>query len=232
MKFEVYCDETHADLVTPKPKNSQAPLVGSLWLPADLREEVKSRIVGLREQHRVHGEMKWRKVSPSKVDFYIDLVDLFVSFGPELRFRCLAVERKAMNVRLRNSEAQLGIYMYYYLALQHWILDQNEYAVFCDLKTNRDRTRLASFRRVLNDANHTSAIANVQFLPSSEVVLLQLCDVLLGAVSARIIGRKDLGEAKESVIVHLEQRLDQSRLQTTATSEKEFDVMALELTGW
>ncbi len=87
MKFEVYCDETLPDLFTSQHPQARYLMIGSLWLPADLRETVKARIAELRERHGVYGEMKWRKVSPSKLGFYTDLVDLFMSFGLDLRFR-------------------------------------------------------------------------------------------------------------------------------------------------
>lgn len=231
MKFEVYCDETLPDLFTSGHPDARFLMIGSLWLPADLREVVKARIAGLRQQHGVHGEMKWRKVSPSKVGFYTDLIDLFMSFGLDLRFRCIAVEHKAMNLGLHNGDAELGFYKFYYQVLHHWILDQNEYTVFCDLKRNRDRTRLATLKRVLNNANRTSSIRDVQSLPSPEVVLLQLCDVLLGAASARMNERKDLGAAKESVIAHLERRLNRTRLRPTHKSEEKFNIFRISLEG-
>ena len=112
MKFEVYCDETLPDLFTSDHPSAEFLMIGSLWLPADLREEVKDRIAVLRQQHGVHGEMKWRKVSPSKVGFYTDLIDLFMSFGLDLRFRCIAVEHQAMNIELHNGDAELGFYKF------------------------------------------------------------------------------------------------------------------------
>ena len=231
VKFEVYCDETQPDLFTSAHPDAQFLMIGSLWLPAELREVVKAKIAGLRHQHGVHGEMKWRKVSPSKVDFYTDLIDLFMSFGLDLGFRCIAVEHTAMNLGLHNGDAELGFYKFYYQVLHHWILDRNEYTVFCDLKRNRDRTRLATLERVLNNANRTSIVRDVQSLPSPEVVLLQLCDVLLGAASARMNERKDLGAAKESVIAHLERRLNLTRLRPTHRSEGKFNIFRIGLGG-
>lgn len=231
MRFEVYCDETLPDLFTSAHPDARFLLIGSLWLPADLREVVKARITGLRQQHGVHGELKWRKVSPSKVAFYSDLIDLFMSFELNLRFRCIAVAHQEINLGFHNGDAELGFYKFYYQVLHHWILVQNEYTVFCDLKRNRDRTRLATLERVLNNANPTSIIRNVQSLPSSEVVLLQLCDVLLGAVSARINERTDLGAAKESVIAHLEQRLNRRRLGPTLKSEEKVNIFKIRLGG-
>jgi len=230
MKFEVYCDETLPDLFTSQHPQARYLMIGSLWLPADLRETAKDRIAELRQRHGVHGEMKWRKVSPSKLQFYTDLIDLFMSFGLDLRFRCIAVDREAMNLDLHDGDAELGFYKFYYQVLHHWILDLNEYTIFCDLKHNRDRTRLATLRRVLNNANRTSIIRDVQSLPSPEVVLLQLCDVLLGAASARINALSDLGLAKKSVIAHLESRLGR-RLGPTHKAEEKFNIFRIRLGG-
>ena len=231
MKFEVYCDETLPDVLTSAHPSGRYLMIGSLWLPADLREEAKARIAELRQRHGVHGEMKWRKISPSKLDFYTALIDLFMSFGLDLRFRCIAVEHQAMNLGLHNGDAELGFYKFYYQVLHHWILDQNEYTVFCDLKQNRDRTRLQTLQRVLNYSNRTSIIRDVQSLPSSEVVLLQLSDVLLGAASARLNAREDLGAAKEAVIAHLERRLNRAKLGPTHKSEEKFNIFHIRLGG-
>lgn len=230
MKFEVYCDETLPDLFTSAHPQARYLMIGSLWLPANLRETVKARIADLRDRHGVHGEMKWRKVSPSKLAFYTELVDLFMSFGLDLRFRCIAVDRQSMDLGHHNGDAELGFYKFYYQVLHHWILDLNEYTIFCDLKRNRDRTRLATLRRVLNNANRSSRILDVQSLPSPEVVLLQLCDVLLGAASARMNARDDLGPAKESLIAHLESRLGR-RLGPTHKSEEKFNIFRIQLRG-
>lgn len=41
MKFEVYCDEALPDLFTSKKPRGQYMMIGALWLPADLREELR-----------------------------------------------------------------------------------------------------------------------------------------------------------------------------------------------
>lgn len=227
MNFEVYCDETLPDLFTSRHPRAQYLMIGSLWLPADIREDIKHRINDLRQRHNVYGEIKWRKISPSKQGFYIDLVDLFMSFGLDLRFRCIAVDRGDMN----NGDAELGFYKFYYQVLHHWILDNNEYRIFCDLKRNRDRDRLATLKRVLGHTNRTSVILDVQSLPSSEVALLQLCDVLLGAASSRMNDRQNMGTAKAAVVEHLERRLNRPCLRPTSRAENKFNIFRIRLGG-
>lgn len=232
MKFEVYCDETQPDLFTSKNPAARYLMIGSLWLPSDLREDAKEKVSRLRERHGVWGEAKWTKVSPAKKDFYLEMVDLFMSYGMDMRFRCIAVDRTQVNMALHNNDGELGFYKFYYQLLHHWILDFNEYNIFCDLKTNRDRSRLKVLKRCLEYANRSAAISSVQSLPSPEVALLQLCDVLLGAASSRLNQTLRDGSAKSSLVSMLETRLDlRGPLSPTGAGEKKFNIFKINLGG-
>lgn len=231
MKFEVYCDETLPDLFTSRQPGARNLMIGSLWLPEELHETAKQKIAELRAKYEIHGELKWRKISPASEAFYLDLIELFMSFGSEMRFRCIAVDRTEVNLGRLNGDAELGFYKFYYQAIHHWLLDNNEYRIFCDLKLNRDRTRLSTLKTVLSHANRTSDIVSVQSLPSSEVVFLQLCDVLLGAASSRINERPLAGTAKKAVVEHLERVLNVKRLAPTPRGENKFNVFKIRLQG-
>lgn len=231
MKFEVYCDETLPDLFTSRKPAGRFLMIGCLWLSADLRAEAKNRISELRSKHKIYGEIKWRKISPSSQAFYIDLIDLFMSFGLEMRFRCIAVDRSEVNLVRFNGDAELGFYKFNYQALHHWINDNNDYRIYCDLKPNRDRSRLSTLRTVLGYANQTSRINAIQSIPSREVVLLQLCDVLLGSVSARMNENLILGAGKRAVVEHLERRLNRDRMGPTSAIERKFNVFRIQLKG-
>jgi len=231
MKFSVYCDETLPDLLTSQHPGAGYLMIGTLWLPDELRETAKEKIADLRAKHAIHGEIKWRKISPASEAFYLALIELFMSFGSEMRFRCIAVDRNEVNLGMLNGDAELGFYKFYYQAIHHWILDNNEYRVFCDLKLNRDRTRLSTLKTVLGHANRTSKIVSVQSLPSSEVVFLQICDVLLGAASSRINEKALEGAAKKAVVEHLERLLNVERLAPTPRGENKFNIFKIRLQG-
>jgi hypothetical protein len=231
MQFEVYCDEAHPDLFTSANPQAQYLMIGSLWLPADLRDEIKTKIKALRGKHNAWGEIKWTKVSPSKLEFYLDLIDLFVGYGTMLRFRCIAVDQESVNMRLHNSDHELGFYKFYYQVLHHWIYDFNTYRIFCDQKSNREPQRFTELRKVLDNANLSADVERVQALPSKEVTLIQLADLLLGAASSRM--NKTLGEgtAKETVVKALEQRLSIPSLRPTYQSEPKFNIFKINLGG-
>ncbi len=231
MKFEVYCDEAFPDLFTSQHPRGRYLMIGSLWLPTGIREEAKARIRALRTRHAVWGEMKWTKISPSKQAFYEELIDVFMSFGMDMRFRCIAVDHEQVNLALHDKDGELGFYKFYYQLLHHWILDFNEYRIFCDLKTNRDRKRLCDLKRCLRYSNLSATIRDIQSLPSPEVALLQLCDVLLGAASSRLNRTLGVGTAKESVVNKLEERLNRRQIAPTARTEEKFNVFQIRLGG-
>jgi hypothetical protein len=59
MEFEVYCDESRPELFTTHSFNqTNFLMIGSLWLPQQLRHDIKRRIKILREKHSVWGKIK------------------------------------------------------------------------------------------------------------------------------------------------------------------------------
>jgi hypothetical protein len=228
MDFEVYCDESHQDLMAQK-KTNQYIMIGSLWLDASIRNSIKCKIVELRKKYNVWGEIKWSKISPSKKDFYLELIGLFISYNEKLRFRCIAIESSKVNLGWHNHDKELGFYKFYYQLLHHWIKDLNTYTIFCDAKTNREPTRLKVLSECISASNLTAKIKFVQALPSHEVVLLQLTDLLLGAASARL-NCSTKSTAKLEVIASLEHGLGH-QLASTFLSEDKFNIFKIQLEG-
>ena len=230
MRFEVYCDEANPDVMTSAHPNARHLMIGSLWVPSELRSEIKSRIADLRDRNNAWGEIKWNKVSPNRVSFYIELVDLFISYGDNLRFRCIAVDHTQLNLELHDNDGELGFYKFYYQLLHHWVFDFNEYRIFCDAKSNRDLERLPTLKECLARANLSANIQSIQSLPSNEVVLIQLCDLLLGAASSRINRTLREGSAKAAVVDRLESALGR-QIAPTFRSEDKFNVFKIRLQG-
>jgi hypothetical protein len=230
MEFEVYCDEAHPDVFTSAHPRAKFLMIGSLWLPSKIRNDIKQKIHRLRQDHQTWGEIKWSKVSPNRQDFYLALIDLFLSYSKELRFRCIAVDRLQVNLQLHHNDGELGFYKFYYQLLHHWILDFNEYSIFCDIKSNRDPKRLPVLHRCLARANLSSQITQIQSLPSREVVLIQMCDLLLGAASSRLNKTLNDRTAKSAVVHHLEEGLGK-HLSPTPKAEEKFNVFHIQLHG-
>lgn len=220
MRFEVYCDESRQEnFVRREDGTAKQVLIGGIWIEAVRRQEYKDAIRELRDRHRVGAEFKWNRVSPSRGEFYRGLVDLF--FESEMRFRCIVLPANELDaVTFAQADDELMFYKFYYQLIHHWILDFNDYRVFVDIRTNRVHDRLRTLERCLANANLTSTIS-VQALPSEDLDILQLADVLIGAVGYR--SHLGTSRAKLGVVEAVEAQIGH-RIAATTRGEEKFNI--------
>ncbi|MFC4994241.1 DUF3800 domain-containing protein [Rubritalea tangerina] len=231
MKFDIYCDECFPDLLTSGNPQAQYVIIGSLWLPSEKRAVYKTAIHTLRDQHKVGGEIKSRKVSPSKLDFYKELIDFYVDQGTDLRFRAIAIDHSKVDIAGRNqNSAELSFYKFYYQMLHHWLGANNSYSIFCDYQTNQHPDRLTELKKILGNANPLAEFPVVQWVRSKESVLTQLSDVLTGLTSAKLNATTTVGSAKHELLTHFESRLERTIGPTGVTAQK-FNLFQINLDG-
>jgi len=227
MKFDIYCDECFPDLLTSKNPKAQFVIIGGLWIHREHRDSLKEQIHALRDQHKIGGEIKSRKVSPSRIAFYRELIDLYFNKGLDVRFRAIAIDHELIDLsRFHGGSAELSFYKFYYQLLHHWLLPNADYQIFCDYQTNQNPARLHELRQVLENANPLTTFSSVQWVRSKESVLTQLSDVLTGLVSARLNGTPQEGSAKTKLLNYLESKLGR-RIGATSISEKKLNIFAI-----
>lgn len=231
MKFEVYCDESNPEVLAAENTDKRFLLIGSVWLRTDDRAKFKDGIHRLRRQHRIGGEFKWSRISKSRQQFYVDLVEFFFDQADRLRFRCIAVDREKVNLtRFHENDQELGFYKFYYQLLHHWILDFNEYAFFLDTKKNRRPDRLRVLQRCLDSSNLSSLVSNVQGIDSRHSLLIQLADVLTGCVARQFNKSSRGSQPKDAVVKAVEDRIGH-RIGATSRAEAKFNVFQINLSG-
>ncbi|WP_293955607.1 MULTISPECIES: DUF3800 domain-containing protein [unclassified Sphingobacterium] len=230
MKFEIYCDESGLEALSNKQAHDYTG-IGGIWIPADQRAALKEGIGAIKAKYNILGELKWQKVSPSYIDLYKEIVDFFFNAG-YIRFRVIEIEaEKVDHIRFNSADAELGFYKFYYQLLQHWIFDFNEYVVFADLKQDRNKGRLKELEKVLDNANLTSDIKQVQGLPSHESLGIQLADILTGMVTAKFNKEYKPDSAKAQLIQYLEEKYLSREIAPTAKWEEKFNVFKINLQG-
>lgn len=231
MDIEIYCDESGLEALSNKSEHSFMA-IGGLWLPADYRQELKKSLNIIKREFGITGEFKWQKVSRSKIDFYKNVLDYFFS-TENLRFRVILVEVSQVNNNLFNdNDNELGFYKFYYQLLHHWILSFNSYKVFTDIKVNRKKERLKKLHEILTYSNLTSEIHQVQGLPSTESLGIQLADVLTGLVNTKF-NKQATGATKKELISYIENRYLKKEISATSKSEGKFNIFQITLKdGW
>jgi len=229
MKFEIYCDECRPELFTSKEKIVPYLSIGGIWIPAEYRQKLKTEIMELRGKYKIWGEFKWNKVSRNALNFYKSLIDLF--FNKEyIRFKTILVDSNKVDfIRFHNNDAELGFYKFYYQLIHHWIYDFNQYRIFVDQKTNRLPDRLKVLSEVLKCSNLSSEIISIQALPSREVNLIQLSDLLTGLVNS-YFNKSVKSEVKKELFKQIENKIGH-KIQPTGKNEEKFNIFKIQLQG-
>ncbi|GAB6179935.1 hypothetical protein JCM14036_12540 [Desulfotomaculum defluvii] len=224
--IEVYCDESRPETLFSDNTRDKYMIIGGIWLPYTIRSDVKDEIKRLKQKHKLNGEIKWKNVSLNKLDFYTELIDMFFD-EKSLRFRCIVVDSELVDLdTYHGSDGELGFYKFYYQLLKHWVDEREDYWIYLDHKKNKNPDRLKMLRRYL-DGYAAGRINDVQAINSKESLLIQLADVLTGAVGYRF-HELNTSEAKLHLIDRIENNLGH-RIYKTAKSVRKFNVFKIEL---
>ena len=193
---------------------------------ADAIRDIKQRY-GLQPTF----EVKWTKVSPARADFYEALIDYFIK-EPELRFRGLVVPDKNELDHERFGQSHDDFYgKMYYLMLRYLVTPPHRYHVYMDIKDTRGGERTRLLHDVLANSFHDfhkESIRRVQQIRSEESELLQLADLIIGALG--YANRALSGSpAKVAIVKRLEAKFGTGALaRTSAFTNVKFNILRWE----
>lgn len=181
--FNIYCDEScHLER-----DGSQVMVLGAVWCKKERARTISERIREIKTRHRLSPsfEIKWTKVSPAKLDFYRDVVDYFFD-DDDLHFRGVLIPDKTkLNHTAFAQDHDLWYYKMCFRMLEPIIDPAHGYNVYLDIKDTRSERKRAKLEEVLRNSRYDHArqiIRRVQLVRSHESELLQMADLLLGAV--------------------------------------------------
>lgn len=203
---DIYCDEScHLE-----GDGQELMVLGAVSLPHEYVRNVAERLRAIKDGHGLPRtfEAKWTKVSPSKVDFYLALIDDFLA-DDALHFRALVAHGKS---KLRHADfAQdhdLWYYKMYWEMLRVVIVPRRRHRIYLDIKDTRGGAKAGKLREVLASTFHdwsNEVVERIQIVRSDEIEALQLADILVGAVAYRSRGLTT-SAAKTAIVKRLEAR--------------------------
>jgi type I restriction-modification system DNA methylase subunit len=225
--LHLYCDESRH-----LPHDSEPSLLlGLLECPAERAHALNAQLSALWAQHGLpkHFEAKWTKVSPGKLGFYRAVLEWFVA-TEDVSFRALVLpDKQQVFTRVPKEKREDIYYSLYYELLKNTITPGNSYRAFLDIKDTRGREKLDELGRWL-EMNYPSLKKEerpqLQHVRSHEIRLLQVTDLLLGAVgfARRPVAAND-SAAKRALVSLLEEKLNQK---LTANSQAGMDKFSIE----
>lgn len=224
MEYNIYCDEScHLEN-----DRQEAMVLGAVSCPSDKTQTAFKQIRSLKTLHKLNTafEIKWTKVSPAKEKFYRDVIEYF--FDEDfLSFRALIIPDKSiLNHAKFKQDHDTWYYKMYFNMLKVMISPEDTYNIYVDIKDTRGKDKIRKLHDVLSNEHYDfnkKIIQKIQLVHSHEIELLQVADVLIGAMS--YINR-DLrtSSAKTSLISLIKRKTGYSLTRNTLYKEKKFNL--------
>ena len=222
--INIYCDEScHLEH-----DGSPVMVLGAVWVEIHARREISDAMRRIKKDYglAMNFEAKWVKISPAKLDFYLALIDYFFN-EPHLHFRGVVANKSQLSHDRHNQDHNTWYYKMWFVLLKHIFDPQAVYRIYLDIKDTRSQEKVAKLHDVLCNNMYDfdrKIIERVQQVRSHEAEILQVADLLIGALSYLHRGLST-SEAKKAVIEKIRQRSCLSLLHTTLPREPKVNLL-------
>lgn len=220
--FKIFCDEScHLEH-----DGINLMALGALCCDAGKVEEIISDIKKLRVTHNYNTEIKWTKLIQKQLPFYKDLIDLFAN-SDALKYKATVVQNKSNLDHDQFNDGSHGNFYYkmFFYALKSFLQPGLSYRIYMDYMDTLSSTKAA----VLSDVLRSKMLGNItlgtHIIRSHESQLIQLCDLLTGAIGYK--NRTDIkreSAIKNELIKHIELRIGRSLNYGTPPWEEKLNI--------
>ena len=210
-------------------------VLGAVWCPLDKKVEAFNRIKEIKKRHGYNSsfEIKWNKVSPAKVEFYLDILDYFFD-DDDLHFRSLIIPNKnELDHKLFDQTHDEFYYKMFFDLLKVILNPRSTYQIFLDYKDTRSQQKINKLFEVLCNSMYDfkrEIIKKIQPVCSKEVQLIQLTDLLTGIIAYE---NRDLTKnaGKLALVSRMKIRSGYNLRQTTLLLEEKVNIFRWKARG-
>lgn len=224
MEFNVYCDESsHL-----KSNKGAYMVIGSIYLPKHRVKAITKYLRDLKTKYKLDDkkELKWNKIKQSTEELYEDIIKYFFS-DDDIKFRAIIINKNNINNKKYNQTEDEFYHKMYYDMLKYIFDPFGSYHIYPDIKDTHSyynhQLLLDILRNKLKDFNKKTII-KIQPIKSYESILLQLNDIVIGALS-HYYNYKDIpnNKSKSKIIDIITKNVDLN--ETTPYSDTKFNLL-------
>lgn len=203
-------------------------VVGAVWCSPETARRLSGEVKLAKQRYGVSNsiEIKWTKVSQSKLEYYKALIDLVMD-SDDIGFRSVIAPKADLDHEKYNHTPDDFYYiLQYYLVRNVANAHDASFRIFLDHKDTWSGVRSHRLRDYLQNTGQLSSKEfSAQPVRSHEVVGLQLADLLIGAVAFANRPAKD-GEssAKRELVQYIEEHAGQKLTFETPPSVQKFNL--------
>lgn len=180
--INLYCDESNHLLHN----DGNFMILGFTSCRTDISRKIHKKLRSIKAKHGLDEacELKWTKVSMSKMLMYEEIIDLFFS-EDSMQFRCVIADKTDLDYERFNITHDDWYYRMYYLLLGKTLLETNQYNIYLDIKDTCSGTKTNKLKQILNNSYYdfsAEMIRKIQLVNSHHVGILQITDLFIGAI--------------------------------------------------
>lgn len=232
MEYNIYCDEScHLEN-----DGQRFMVLGGIICEKNNRKIINKHVLEIKNKYGVkkNAEIKWNKVSDSKLEYFKAIVDYFFSTN-DLRFRAVVIDKSQLEHALFNQTHDEWYYKMYYQLLLNLIEPKENNYIYLDIKDTKSAKKVAGVKAYLNfklNEFEFEPVKHIQSINSEESVIMQLADLLIGAIGYKnreIYSRENASKAKVELMNYIIEKSGYSLTKSTLLSEKKFNIFCIDL---
>lgn len=184
MEYNIYCDEScHLEH-----DNINSMSIGGVWCPKAKSRIINKEIAAIKSRHGVKetSEIKWTSIGPVKAPMYLDLINYFFD-NDDLHYRGILIKDKSkLDHESHNQTHNDWYYKMYYEMLKVLVNPRDSFYIYLDFKDTHSHFRCKQLHYHLCKYAHDierEVIKKVQPIKSHEVQMMQITDVITGAIA-------------------------------------------------
>jgi len=227
--FSIYCDEScHMQSAT----DSRYMVLGALRCSDDVRSEALTRIRQIKNENgKQFSELKWNRVSTKTLPLYKDVINFFFD-KDNLVFRAIIIDKNKLDHEAHNQTHDQFYYKIYFRLLERMVDPKHQYRIFLDIKDTQGHSKVTKLKEVICTSVYDRSgemIKHIQEARSHEVTLMQVVDILIGAVQyANRFNGEGQSPAKNELVEHIRLRSKLSLQKTTFAGAEKFNLLMWE----
>lgn len=215
-------------------KKDRYLVLGSAWIPKEQLPKYEEAVCFFRIKNKLWGEIKWLKIEPQKINEFKEFLNISLQKFPfEIKIIVRDKKIKVPKGRFRNK-GEMKSTFYYELINNHMkrALSRNSKITSFDVLLDKEgelRNQSLNLKSCLQFSlirnGVKQSISHLSQCDSKICSALQLCDLVIGAVSAKLNQPSiKISKSKKEIIKYIEKILNHSLDKPTLPSSVKFNL--------
>lgn len=225
-QINFYCDES----CYLEHDKSRYMVLGMVYCPRSSYRKIKKKILELKDRHHINRfiETKWSKLSSSAYLYYKDLIEYFFSPYSDMAFNSIVVDKRYLKHEEFNQTHNEFYYKIMYYMISYKINPFCLNKIYVDEKDTHNAERVRVLEKILKKHYldyFSNIIKPIQVIKSHEIEIMELTDILTGAISYELNDKDKKNTSKVKIINLIQDKIKDKIKNKENINSSKFDLM-------